>query len=50
MVRQMRRMVADGTLGPLRQIHVEYFDEFLAMPAAEVLRKSRRGIPVLLPS
>ncbi len=35
MVRQMRRMVADGAVGRLRQIHVEYFDEFLAMPGAE---------------
>ena len=35
MVRQMRRMVAAGMLGPLRMVHVQYFDEFLALPGAE---------------
>ncbi|MGF1624039.1 MAG: Gfo/Idh/MocA family protein [Alphaproteobacteria bacterium] len=35
MVRQMRKMVADGAVGRIRQIHVAYFDEFLAFPGAE---------------
>ncbi len=35
MVRQMRRMVATGMLGQLRMVHVQYFDEFLALPGAE---------------
>ena len=35
MVRQMRNMVAAGTIGRLRMVHVQYFDEFLALPGAE---------------
>ena len=35
MVRQMRNMVATGAIGPLRMVHVQYFDEFLALPGAE---------------
>ncbi|MEZ5667020.1 MAG: Gfo/Idh/MocA family oxidoreductase [Alphaproteobacteria bacterium] len=35
MVRQMRDMVAAGAVGRIRQIHVAYFDEFLAFPGAE---------------
>ena len=35
MVRQMRTMVADGAIGDLRMVHVQYFDEFLALPGAE---------------
>lgn len=35
MVRQMRDMIAAGKIGTIRQIHVAYFDEFLALPGAE---------------
>ena len=35
MVRQARQMVAEGALGRLRQIHVEYFQEWAMRPAAE---------------
>lgn len=35
MVRQMRDMVATGAVGQVRQIHVAYFDEFLAFDGAE---------------
>ena len=34
MVRQARQMVADGALGRLRQIHVEYFQEWAMAPAS----------------
>ena len=34
-VRQMQQMVRDGAIGRVRQIHVTYYDEFLAMPGAE---------------
>ena len=35
MVRQARQMVAEGALGCLRQIHVEYFQEWALQPASE---------------
>lgn len=35
MARQMRNMVAAGAIGDLRMVHVQYFDEFLALPGAE---------------
>ena len=35
MVRQARQMVAEGALGRLRQIHVEYFQEWAILPSTE---------------
>jgi predicted dehydrogenase len=35
MVRQARRMVAAGKVGRVRQVHVEYLQEFLILPGAE---------------
>ena len=35
MVRQARQMVAEGALGRLRQIHVEYFQDWALAPASE---------------
>lgn len=35
MVRQARRMVADGAIGRLRQVHVEYVQEWLAEAPAD---------------
>lgn len=33
MVRQMRQMVAEGAIGPVSQIHTEYFQEMALLPA-----------------
>lgn len=35
MVRQARQMVADGALGAVRQIHVEFFQEWAIAPASQ---------------
>jgi predicted dehydrogenase len=35
MVRQARQMVAEGALGALRQVHVEYFQEWAMRPSSE---------------